>query len=342
MTALDIQHTLFVQTAGSHLSLDGDAVRCYVSGSDSWHRFPLAQLDSIVLIGSVSASTDLLLRCADDQRAVHWLSEFGKPRATLCGPLNNHGAVRRAQHDAHRDAAHRNRIAATIVECKARNMRTVLRRAAHDATGHRKEAIRAAIDRITNTIESGADDSRNHVLGVEGACTRFYFTAIRHILRPDPGIQVPSKRTRRPASDPVNATLSMAYSLTRAAVHGAVHTVELDPATGFLHGDTDSQPALTLDLMEELRPAADHLVVTLFNRKQLRPEHYETSISGAVRLTDEGRRTLFAAWHEQRQASVRHTAFGRDIPHALVPLTQARLLARYLNGDTDRYLSYRM
>lgn len=342
MSSEDLGNTLYVSTSGSHLTLEGDAVRCYLADTDTWRRLPLARVESIVLIGAVTATSDLLVRCADDGRQVHWLTEFGRPRASLVSPARLTGSLRSAQHRIHADEQARARLAATLVLGKIDAMNAQLRRAAHDATGHNKQALRRAIDTLTALSSAPPPDcSRQQALGFEGAATRAYYTGLRHWLHPADGLDIPEARTRHPATDPVNATLSFAYALTRGAVHGAVHAVGLDPAIGFLHGDREGQPALVLDLMEELRPSADRVVVTLFNRKQLRAEHFETAISGAVQLTDEGRKTLFTAWHQHRRTLHLHKTLGREVPVGLVPHVQARVLVRHLTGDIPAYLPVR-
>lgn len=347
MTATEVQNTLFVQSPGSHVSLEGGSIRCFTADDDIWRRLPLARVDALILIGRVSASSELLLYCADQGIPVHWLSEFGRHRAVVFGPHDSGGGIRAAQYEAHLDSGRRTSIAASIVDAKIGNMLAVLRTAAHDATGHNKQALREGIDRIVDTraaFRASAQDgsaTRQTVLGFEGATSRFYFTAVRHTLRPVDGIQVPRRRTRRPATDPFNATLSFCYGLTRSAVHGAVHAAGLDPAIGFLHGDRDSQPSLVLDLMEELRPVADRLAVRMFNLKQLRPSHFATQVSGAVQLNETGRRVLLAAWHEHRQKTTEHRVLRRQIPRAVVPLIQARLLARFLIGDCAAYPAFK-
>lgn len=349
MTTTTLLNTLYVQTPGSHVSLDGDAVRAYLAGSDTWRRLPLARIESIVLIGAVTATTDLLLRCADDGRPVSWLSEFGRPRATVHPPISSRGSARAAQHAAHTDGAHRARLAHTIVMGKLANMRTVLRRAAHDAKGHDHQALRTAIERTSTLIDDesravelrGEAPTRARSLGIEGAASRYYFTGLRHSLHPDPAIAVPPTRTNHPATDPVNATMSFAYALTLSAVLGSIHSAGLDPAIGYLHGDRDGQPSLALDLMEELRPGADRVVTTLFNRRQLRAQHFAATASGAVHLTEDGRRVLFAACHEHRQATSPHQVLGHDVPNGLIPHVQARLLVRHLTGDTSDYIPFR-
>ena len=53
--------------------------------------------------------------------------------------------------------------------------------------------------------------------------------------------------------------------------------------------------------MEELRPCmADRFVLTLVNNRVIRPEDFETQDSGAVLLTDSGRKKFLKAWQERK------------------------------------------
>ena len=348
MTSHHFGNVLFVQSAGSHLSLDGAAIRCHTAGDDSWRRLPLARVESIVMIGAVAASSDLLLHCAEAGIPVHWLSEFGRPRATVLGPRMPGGGLRSAQHAARSDPAARTAIAAALVDAKAGNQLAVLRRAAKDATGHRRQGLRDATERISRVRETLTEarrlgtPNRQAVLGYEGVMSRFYFTGLRHALSPIDGIDVPKTRSSPPATDPVNSTMSFIYGLIRSAVHGAVHGAGLDPAAGFLHGDRDGQPSLVLDLMEEFRPGGDRVTWTLFNRRQLNAGHFERQVSGATHLTEHGRKTVLAAWHEHRLKEVKHHLFEHPVPNSVVPHVQARVMARLLSGDIDIYQGHRL
>jgi CRISPR-associated protein Cas1 len=93
--------------------------------------------------------------------------------------------------------------------------------------------------------------------------------------------------------------------------------------------------------MEEFRPLlVDRLVITLINREQLKPGHTETLPGGTIQLTNDGRRFFLEQWSTARQREWRHAGLSRDIPAALLPLVQARLLARHLRGDSDSYLPW--
>ncbi|MFX0578774.1 CRISPR-associated endonuclease Cas1 [Nocardia nepalensis] len=101
------------------------------------------------------------------------------------------------------------------------------------------------------------------------------------------------------------------------------------------------RPALALDPMEEFRPLlVGRLVLTLANREQIKPTHTETLPGGQVQLTDEGRKFFLEQWSIGRERSWTHTYLDRKIPAALLPLVQARLLARHLRGDTDTYIPW--
>lgn len=300
------------------------------------------------MIGAVAASSDLLLHCAEAGIPVHWLSEFGKPRATVLGPQAPGGSLRSAQHAAQADPWRRVMIAAAFVDAKAVNQLAVLRRAGRDATGHRKQGLSDAFERVSRIRETLSEErragapNRQVVLGFEGAMSRFYFTGLRHALSPIEGIDLPKARNSRPATDPVNSAMSFVYGLIRSTMHGAVHAAGLDPAAGFLHGDRDGQPSLVLDLMEEFRPSADRFTWTLFNRKQLTSGHFEKQISGATHLTEQGRRTVLAAWHEHRLKEAKHSLFSQPIPNAVIPHVQARVLARFFAGDIETYQGHRI
>ena len=132
--------------------------------------------------------------------------------------------------------------------------------------------------------------------------------------------------------------LSFAYTLLARDCAAALEGVGLDPYVGFLHRPRPGRTSLALDLMEELRAVlADRFVVTCINQKVLTGKHFHQQESGAVLLTDEGRRAFLKAWQQRKQQTLQHPFLNEKIPWGLVPHVQALLLARTLRGDMERY-----
>ena len=67
------------------------------------------------------------------------------------------------------------------------------------------------------------------------------------------------------------------------------------------------------------------------------PEQFDVTESGAVFLTDAGRKAAFAAWQNRKREELKHPFLQEKIPWGLVPYVQALLLARFLRGDLDDY-----
>jgi CRISPR-associated protein Cas1 len=294
------------------------------------------RIDHIVLFAGTTITDDLLLRCADDGRSVTWLTGAGRFRARVVGPTTGNPLLRQAQHRAVDAPEHRLTLARALVAGKIHNTRQLLLRAARDATDNRQAALRAAAQTQAERLALlPASNSANEVLGVEGIAARDYFTLLPTLVD---ARWKPAGRNKRPPTDPVNCLLSFLYGMLRVAVHGAVEHVGLDPYVGFLHGVRSGKPALALDLMEEFRPLlADRLAFTLLNRGELGTNDFEKLPNGAVRLTDTARKTVLNSWQHSRQRTWRHAQLNRDIPAALLPLVQARLLARHLRNDLDSY-----
>jgi CRISP-associated protein Cas1 len=122
----ELLNTLYVQTPGTSLHLDGDTVRIVHLDQPGRKILPLARIDHVVLFGGVTMTSDLLLRCADDGRTVSWLTAFGRFRARLCGPTAGNPLLRRAQYRAHDDPVPRMAIAQRMIAGKIHNSRQVL------------------------------------------------------------------------------------------------------------------------------------------------------------------------------------------------------------------------
>lgn len=335
----ELLNVLYVLTQGAYLSVDHDTVRVEVEG-ETRLRLPLLRLSGIVVFGRVLLSPYLIHQCAEEGRSVVWLGYYGRYKAQVQGPTRGNVLLRRAQHLALSDADHPWQLARQIVAAKLQNSRSLLLRAARDAFAPAdRMALAATAERMADVLVRLRETrDLNTVRGAEGEAARAYFVVFDRMIRADSRALGPKGRTRRPPRDPVNAALSFLYALVRSECTSALESVGLDPQVGYLHALRPGRPALALDLMEEFRPVlADRLVLTLFNRRQLRAEHFEDLPGGAVHLTEAGRKAVLTAYQRRKEEAVRHRVVQQKVPVGLIPHVQARLLARHLRGDLADY-----
>ncbi|MFI1585523.1 type I-C CRISPR-associated endonuclease Cas1c [Embleya sp. NPDC020630] len=338
----EILNTLYVQTQGASLHLDEDSIRVALPDTPGRKTLPLRRIESIVVYGHINLSTELIARCADDNRPIVWMSRGGRFTARLEGPTRGNVLLRHAQHQVHDDDTARLEIARAFVAGKIRNSRRVLLRAARDATGSPQIGLRAAADELAEAV-TWLPDAKDltELMGLEGQAGRTYFAALPLALRKGTDFPPFTGRSRRPPTDPTNALISFLYGLLRNLAQGAAEQVGLDPYVGFLHSLRPAKPALALDLMEEFRPAlADRLALTLINRRTLRVEHFDELPGGAWQLDENGRKIVFEGWQDTRRQEWDHPIAARPVPAGLLPVMQARILARHLRGELPGYLPW--
>jgi CRISPR-associated protein Cas1 len=336
---MQLLNTLYVTLPDSHLRLDNDTLRLLV-GDETRLRVPLHHLGAVVCFGPVSVSVPLMHRLADDGIALVLLDANGRFKARLEGATAGNVLLRRAQHDTSQDEAFALRLGRRIVAGKLRNQRHVLLRGARDA---RQEADRKALTRAAQNLAASQRAlpqaaTLDAVRGVEGEAARGYFAAMNHLLRPDLRERFAiDGRSRRPPRDRMNALLSFLYAMWMNDCRSACEAAGLDPQVGYLHALRPGRAALALDLMEEFRPLADRLALTLVNRLQIGADAFDEREGGAVLLQGEARKAVVLAFQERKKDELLHPLLAESVAMGVVPLVQARLLARHVRGEAADY-----
>lgn len=248
------------------------------------------------------------------------------------GHRNSH--LRVAQYETTGDERRCLELARGMVARKIRNCRTLLRRNARSE----QEAVLAELKRDVVAAESAVDVAS--LLGIEGMAARRYFGAFPQMLQGSEGERLEfafETRNRRPPRDPVNALLSLAYSVLAKDWTVVLYAVGLDPFLGFYHRPRFGRPALALDLMEEFRPlVSDSVVLQLINNGEVRPTDF-LERGGGVALKERGRKAFFAAYERRMNQLVTHPTFGYQISYRRLLEVQSRLLSRHLLGELGGY-----
>jgi CRISPR-associated endonuclease Cas1 len=91
--------------------------------------------------------------------------------------------------------------------------------------------------------------------------------------------------SNRNATDPLNAMLNYAYAVLESQVLIVILSAGLDPTIGYLHSCQPlGRKALVYDLMEPLRPIADHQVLKLLSNQVFNRNDFLLSPRGICRL----------------------------------------------------------
>lgn len=339
-------NTLYVTTQGAYLAREGETLLVRVE-KEVAIQVPIHTLGSVVCFGRVSASPPLLGLCAERGVAVAFFTISGRFLARVQGPVSGNVLLRREQYRRSEDGARASDIARSVVIAKVANCRTVLLRAARDKPesalpGEGAAVLETAALRLARLIEElQKPKPLDSVRGHEGDAARVYFEVFDHLISESKDAFFFRARSRRPPLDNLNALLSFLYTLLTHDVAAALEGVGLDPAVGYLHRDRPGRPSLALDLVEELRPVlADRLALSLINRRQIKPEGFTTTESGAVEMDDATRKEVLVAYQKRKQEEILHPFLKERIPFGIVPHAQAMLLARFLRAELDGYPSF--
>jgi CRISP-associated protein Cas1 len=335
-------NTLYVQTPGAYLRKDGETVKVEIE-REARLTVPLHHLEGIVCFGRVSISPPLMGECAERDIGISWMTDGGRYLCRVVGAESGNVLLRRQQYRLADSEATALPIARAMVAAKIQNSRTVLLRSAREAEDAQEEAtLRRAVDRLECSIQALPQaETLDVVRGCEGEAARVYFESFHLLLKQQREHFSLTERSRRPPKDRINALLSFVYSVLTHDMAAAVSTVGLDPAVGFLHADRPGRLSLALDLLEEFRAViADRLVISLINLKQVQPDGFETQPGGAVMMSSSTRRAVLAALVQRKREELTHPLIDEKVPLGLLPLLQARFLARHLRGDISAYPAF--
>lgn len=333
-------NTLYVTTEGAWLRKDGTNIVLEVEREER-ARLPVHMLESLVCIGRVAVSPQLLGFCSEQGIGICYLTPQGRFLARVEGPVSGNVLLRRAQYRASDDSVRCAAIVRNVLAGKIHNQRAVLARGWRDYGDRLNDvpAFQHALKRLKRIPQRLLlEDSVDVLRGLEGEAAQSYFGVFGQLISVDSPLLRFDGRNRRPPRDAFNALLSFFYTLLTHDCRSALESVGLDPAVGFLHRDRPGRPSLALDLAEEFRPLlGERLALSLINRRQLNEKDFQVFESGAVQLRDDARKAALVAYQERKREQIQHAFLDEKVDIGLLPHVQAQLMARHLRGDLDGY-----
>ncbi len=244
---------------------DGYLIVQYPGADKRKVEVPLIKVSQVVVSGDVTLTTPAVHTLLEAGIEICYLSMYGHFRGRLSPPVAKNALLRREQYRAYADPQRALKVAQACVKGKLENMRTLLLRSNRQLQDSEVTVATVAIQQMIREVPRAT--TVGSLLGFEGNGSAAYFKVFGKLVR---GSMTFTHRRRRPPTDPVNAMLSLGYTLLLHQVSAAIQIVGFDPYAGFLHQPRYGRPALALDLMEEFRPIiADSVVLNIINHRIL-------------------------------------------------------------------------
>lgn len=315
--------TLILDRSDLEIRLDGEALALYEPAGRRG-TVPIKLLDRVVMQGGIKLDAGVLTKLAETGVATLLLSKRHSKRvAIVLGLAHNDAGIRLAQSRRVFDAAWCARWAQRQVKSKTHNQIRLLR----EAQETRPDVRKPLIDALTSLlgVKAQLDQEQPEVAslrGLEGAAARAYFQGLTTLFPPSLDF---TGRNRRPPRDPVNACLSLGYTLLHFDAVRACHIAGLDPLMGFYHRPSFGRESLASDLIEPLRPHLDRQIWQLFRTRQLRDDQF--SRDGGACLLGKAGRGVFYQDYETHAAATRRML-----------QRQCRILANHLKVEGEPLL----
>lgn len=339
----NLLNTWYVLTDDIYLSLDGENVVASVKGEEKG-RIPLHNLQDIVSFAYPGASPQLMSKCCDMGIGISFFTPSGRFLCSVQNEYRGNVFLRKQQYRFSDDEEQSVCIARNMIIAKISNQRNVLERCKRDhALVVNLESLQSASDFLKSSVESMkvCPDTRKTIMGIEGDAASIYFNVFDEMILQQKDVFQFSTRSKRPPMDPVNALLSLFYTILTNNCADALRGVGLDPFVGFLHADRAGRVSLACDLVEELRgPIVERFVLTLINKRIVSEQDFVVRETGEYLLAESGRKKCFEKWQENKKEMIVHPYTGEKIQKGMIPHLQAMLLARYIRGDLDGYPPY--
>jgi len=338
MTPRDDLKPLYVNTQGFRVGKSGEVLQ--VKDKDKTvQEVRIGEVCQVNLLGNIQISTQAVQSLCDAGVPVTYFSMGGYFYGITTGLNTKNVALRRSQFRLADSEWFPLSLARALVAGKIRNQRTMLQRNHVEPKKPSLIGMKALAERAEQA------ENLESLLGIEGSAARLYFEEFAGMIKPDDEPESPTNgfsfdfegRNRRPPRDPVNALLSLAYSMLAKDLTIACYAVGFDPYMGFYHQLRHGRPALALDLMEPFRPLiADSAVLSAVNTRMVTERDF-IRVGASVALTPAGRKGFFRAYELRMDSLVTHPLFEYRVSYRRLLEIQVRLLARVLEGEISAY-----
>lgn len=301
---------LFVTEQGAKLKVSGERI-FVVKNKETLADLPLIHLRQVVIFGSVTITPKGIARLLREGVFVTFLSKQGRFIGVLLPVEHADGIVRKMQVKRSEDESFRLVMSKEIISAKVHNSLWLLQKRRRKKVDMEKgiegmKRLDGMISKVTSIKE---------LLGLEGSLSREYFSLMGRLLNSEFPFD---GRKKHPATDPLNALLSLSYTFLYSVCFSFLHVVGLDPYIGFYHEMRHGHASLASDLCEEFRAyICDSLIIKLINQGYFTRESFIYT-GGRVFLTKEAMKLFLREWAKKLDEKVEvNGSFNTTVWHLI-------------------------
>ena len=250
-------------------------------------KIPFRLIDTLLLVGKYTLVTSDITKLTTANINILLLSYNYKESAIISSTLTKSAEIKLAQYQAPTLS-----IAKMILDKKILTHATHLK--AHQIT----------LNTEPFSEKIAQAESIDSLLGIEGSFSKLYFS---HYFSLFPRSLHKGTRSKRPPLDPLNALLSLYYTLIYHIIAIRLIAYGFETGIGFLHRPFRSHHALASDMLEIFRADINAFVYEIFAQKYVQKSDF--TLKGGVYLKYDGRKKLwshFKTFSEQLQPKIDH------------------------------------
>ena len=253
------------------------------------------KIDAVLIFGNVQFTTQAVHELFQYGIELAILTRTGRLIGQITSPMTKNIELRVEQFKKYGDETFKLRFSKSIVKGKIRNSLQMVRSFSYNHPEiDLKEEIEA-LEKGENAIYQ--QNTLEGLNGVEGMAAKHYFAGFGKMILGD---FVFDGRRKYPAPDPVNALLSLSYTMIFNEISSLLDGMGFDPYLGYYHKIDYGRASLASDLLEEFRaPIADRFALKLINNRVLSAEDFYNNPKGeGVYLKRDALKRYFAEYED--------------------------------------------
>lgn len=258
---------IYVNGYSNSVRVDGDALVITNEEEDEVgsKKIPFDQVGLILFLGMPRVTLPAVVKLKENNIPLYFAHGNGKLYLSILNEPKNYSFWIK-QLKITEDETVKLNFAKNIVQAKIHNCKSTISRNNGNAD---------LIAQLDNYKELAANaDSIEALRGIEGKSSAIYFNGYAAMFSAEWKFE---GRQKHPAVDPVNAMLSLGYTLLYNHIATALQAYGINPEIGFYHTPKPNHFSLASDLIEEVRFIIDRLVLYLVNRNIISLSDFSSS-----------------------------------------------------------------